>query len=112
MMMQTFTSNVTVRRNRPGWPKAQGEMSSCELSAAGSWRGSFLCEGFFPAARGQLPDVFVGMLGQAPKDIVQVGVRFDSQPFATDHERKEMGRLLASGFLADVQPVLAAHHHL
>jgi len=36
---------------------------------------------------------------------VEVGIGFHPQPFASDHEREEIGGLLSPSLLADVQPV-------
>src|ERR1035438_6740835 len=80
-------------------------------SAAGTGRGALGSEGFFPAFGRQLPEVFVRMAGQPPQDVVEVGIGFHPQPFASDHEREEIGGLLSPRLLADVQPVAPAQHH-
>ena len=41
---------------------------------------------------------------------MEVGIGFHPQPFASDHEREEIGGLLSPGFLADVQPIAPAQH--
>ena len=75
------------------------------------WAGALSSEGFLPASGRQLPDVVVRMAGQPPQDIVEVGIGFDPQPFAGDHEREEIGCLFSPRLLADVQPVASAQHH-
>ena len=42
---------------------------------------------------------------------MEVGIGFHPQPFASDHEREEIGGLLSAGLLADVQQVAPAQHH-
>ena len=44
-----------------------------EDSAAGTGRVALGREGFLPAPGRELPDVFVGMAGQPPQDVVEVG---------------------------------------
>src|SRR5438552_11745942 len=39
------------------------------------------------------------------QDVVEIGVGFNRQPLATDHQGKEIGRPLPTGLLAHVQPV-------
>ena len=95
---------VTVRRSRvpPGAAAAGASVASepegierRQNSAAGIRQRALGREGFLPAPGGQLPDVFVGMAGEPLQDVLEVSVGFHVQPFAGDHEREEIGRLLS-----------------
>ena len=71
-------------------------------SAAGIGQPVMGGEGFLPASGGQLPDIFVGMGRQPPQDIKEVGVGFDVQSLAGDHEGEEIGCFLSAGLLPHV----------
>ena len=66
--------------------RANGEVERRWDSAAGTWRRIPRREGFLPPSGRQLPDVFIGMAGQPPQDVVEVGIRFHVQSFAGNHQ--------------------------
>jgi len=77
-----------------GSNEVAGLRSRGDSATSTGWRALWR-EGFLPAPGRELPDVLVGMTGQPPEDVVDVGVRLHSQPFASDHEGEEIGGLLS-----------------
>src|SRR5437016_2336272 len=90
-------------RRGGGGPSSVGSRGNRSMASAAPWlttanltawlrRGGLCTEGLLPPSRSQLPNIFVRMARQPAQDVVQIGVGLNSQPLASNHQGKQIGR--------------------